>query len=142
MKTIIACTIIIVSIFLVGCDSVSSSEESSVKTPSSFVKFEQVGYLKADNNLRYFTFWLNTNAAIKSDTLSPELLDKIRKHGSSQMNTRGQVTASFYYLEKSQTPDITLLSAQNANDVAHNKKPIATVWIMPNGQVNLFEKPE
>ncbi len=58
------------------------------------------------------------------------------------MNTQGRVTASFYYLEKNNTPDITTLNAQNANDLAHEKKPIASVWIMPTGKINLIIKPE
>lgn len=58
------------------------------------------------------------------------------------MNTSGQVTASFYYIDKSSVPDITTLNAQRANDIAHERKPIASVWIMPTGKINLIKNPE
>jgi hypothetical protein len=104
--------------------------------------FEQVGYYKGDNKLRYFTFYVNSPETIKESAIPKDFLDAVREHGSEQTNTSGQITASFYYLDKNSTPDISTLSATKANDLAHNKKPIAAVWIMPNGQVNVIEKPE
>ena len=85
---------------------------------------------------------MGSDSAINPDSISPNTTNEIKKHGSNRMNTAGEVTASFYYLDRNQVPDIPLLNAQTANDIAHERKPIASVWIMPTGQINLIEKPE
>jgi len=70
------------------------------------------------------------------------VFNALKKHGSKQMNTSGRVTASFYYINKNSAPDITMLDSQKANDIAHERKPIASVWIMPTGRINLIKNPE
>ena len=117
----------------------SCGESSSKKEKLSF---EQIGYFKNNNKLRYFTFWIKPDSMINPNSISEKTYNAIKEHGSKQTNTSGKITTSFYYLDKGQTPDITLLSAQEANDLAHTKKPIAAVWIMPNGQINLIKNPE
>jgi hypothetical protein len=117
----------------------SQSVQGSVKTSLSF---EQVGYYKGESKLRYFTFYVSSAEPLKENNLPHDFLDNLKEHGSKQMNTSGQITASFYYLTRDSTPDITTLSADKANDIAHNRKPIVAVWIMPNGQINVIEKPE
>lgn len=61
--------------------------------------FEQVGYYKGDDNLRYFTFYVEGYESADRDDLPAELVALIKEHGSSRVNTDGQVTASFYYLK-------------------------------------------
>lgn len=106
------------------------------------ISFDRVGYFKGDNNLRYFTFYINTQETVDRNNIPEELVKLTKEHGSKQMNTPGKVTASFYYLEKNKTPDITTLTANKANDLAHEMKPIISVWIMPNGQINQIKNPE
>ena len=79
---------------------------------------------------------------INPDSVPSNILNEIKQLGSLRMNTDGRVTASFYYLDRNQVPDITLLNAQAANDIAHERKPIASVWVMPTGRVDLIENPE
>ena len=120
----------------------TACETKEIKTPSGInVDFEQIGYYKGENKLRYFTFYVKTSPSVNRSTISKEMLNEIKKHGSNRMNTSGQITASFYYFDRNSTPDITLQSAQRANDLAHEKKPIASVWIMPSGDINLIIDP-
>lgn len=106
------------------------------------ISFEQVGYFKGSNNLRYFTFNMRTEGNIDRNNIPKELLELTKKHGSKQMNTPGEITASFYYYGETQAPDITNLSAEEANSKAHEMKPVIAVWIMPNGQIHQLENPE
>lgn len=119
---------------------VAACGQPSKTTPK--LEFEQVGYYKGENNLRYLTFYVQSNMAINKDSIPESVLEQIKTHGVTRMHTEGQVTASFYYLSKSQTPDITMLTAQEANDLAHQRKPIASVWIFPTGNVEMIVKPE
>lgn len=136
--------ICIISLFSCGdnkVDKTESGQKTEVKKKNQ-LEFEQIGYMKGDNKLRYFTFYVKSKETLKYNSIPKSALREIKVHGSKRMNTSGQVTASFYYIDKASTPDITLLSAQEANDLAHERKPIASVWIMPNGQINLIENPE
>jgi hypothetical protein len=117
----------------------SEPERSAVRLPS--LSIEQIGYFKGDNRLRYFTFYVSHGYQIVDGVIPYEMQSRIKAHGAAKMHTQGQVTASFYYLDRDATPDVTLLSAQAANDLAHDRKPIMSVWIMPNGQVNSFVNP-
>jgi hypothetical protein len=125
-------------IIITSCDVAT---EQNVPTAPE-VTFEQIGYLKTESKLRYFTFYINVEDSIARDSIPQYLKNAIREDGSAQMNTDGCVTASFYYLDKNQAPDITYLSPDQANTIAHERTPLASVWIMPNGQVNLIENPE
>ena len=139
MKKNLLKSLFLASLFLIfSCGETSKTENKS----KNKLTFEQIGYFKNDSKLRYFTFWVKSDSLINPNSISEKIYDDIKEHGSNQMNTSGKITASFYYLDKGQTPDITLLSAQEANDLAHNKKPIVAVWKMPNGQVNLMKNPE
>ncbi|MDO9512071.1 MAG: hypothetical protein Q7J34_09950 [Bacteroidales bacterium] len=123
--------------------ALASGESEEEKTESGVnLNFEQVGYYKGDNNLRYFTFYVESSESLNANSISEDIFEALKKHGSKQMNTPGQVTASFYYIDRSATPDITSLTAQRANDIAHERKPIASVWIMPKGTINLIKNPE
>ena len=136
MRTVfLKSTIILGFIFFYSCGGPSD-------TSSDKLNFEQVGYYKGDNKLRYFTFWVESDTIMNPVAIPSEFLKEIKAHGAKQMNTAGQITASFYYLDKKQVPDITTLDAQAANDLAHEQRPITSVWIMPNGQINLIENPE
>ncbi len=139
MKKSLFTNLLLASLFLVfSCGEISKTERKS----EDKLTFEQIGYYKNDSKLRYFTFWVKSNSVINPNSISEKIYNEIKEHGSKQMNTSGKITASFYYLTKEQAPDITLLSAQKANDLAHNKKPIVAIWKMPNGQVNLIKNPE
>jgi hypothetical protein len=139
MKKTLFTTLLIISLFLnFSCGKTTKTKEKS----KDKLSFEQIGYFKNDNKLRYFTFWINSNNQINPSSISEKSYNEIKEHGSKQTNTSGKITASFYYLDKEQTPDITMLSAQDANDLAHKKKPIVAVWKMPNGQINLIKNPE
>lgn len=136
MKKTLLTSLLITSLFLnFSCGETTSSSKDKLS-------FEQIGYYKNDSKLRYFTFWIKSDSMINPSSISEKIYNEIKEHGSKQMNTSGKITASFYYLNKGQTPDITMLSAQKANDLAHNKKPIAAVWKMPNGQINLIKNPD
>ncbi|NEW85110.1 MAG: hypothetical protein GZ094_22475 [Mariniphaga sp.] len=127
---------------LLACLFLTFSCGETTTTSKDKLSFEQIGYFKNDSKLRYFTFWVKSDSLIVPNSINEKIFNQIKEHGSKQTNTSGKITASFYYLDKGQTPDVTLLSAQEANDLAHNKKPIAAVWIMPNGEINLIENPE
>lgn len=146
MKKSLFTNLLLASLFLVfSCGEISKTEIKSSKTEMKSedkLTFEQIGYYKNVSKLRYFTFWVKSNSVINPNSISEKIYNEIKEHGSKQMNTSGKITASFYYLVKEQAPDITLLSAQKANDLAHNKKPIVAIWQMPNGQVNLIKNPE
>ena len=101
-----------------------------------------VGYYKGETKLRYFTFYINTEVVIKRESISDELFNLIKDHGSKESHTAGLVTASFYYINKKDTPDITLLSAEQANTIAHERHPLMSVWILPNEKVVIVENPE
>ncbi len=136
MKKYLLTSLLLSSLFLIF----SCGETSTPSTDK--LSFEQIGYYKNDSKLRYFTFWIKSDSLLEPNLITEKIFSEIQEHGSKQSNTSGKITASFYYLDKRQTPDITLLSAQEANDLAHNKKPIAVVWIMPNGQINFIKNPE
>jgi len=120
--------IVLAIVFFSFLGSSCSGDGKTANSP-----FEQVGYFKGENNLRYYTFW------VKETMKNEQLLEAVKLHGSQQRNTSGQVTASFYYTSKNQAPDITNLDAETANEIAHEKKPAVAVWIMPNGQINVIE---
>lgn len=123
--------------------ALASSETEEIKTKSGrTLDFEQIGCYKGDNKLRYFTFYVKSSEPLDALSIPEDVFEELKKHGSKQMNTSGQVTASFYYIDKSSAPDITTLDAQRANDIAHERKPITSVWIMPTGKINLIKKPE
>ena len=121
---------------LIQLSSENNPKATYKKSPKTLIK--QKGYFKK-SKLRYFTFQTN----IKRDAIDDKLLKKLKAHGSKQPNTKGNVTASFYYLNTNSAPDITLAkNSQLANDIAHNHKPFLAVWIMPNQQVNMIRDPE
>ncbi len=123
--------------------ALASGETEEIKTESGItLDYEQIGYYKGDNKLRYFTFYVKSSEPLDAQSIPEDVFEELKKHGSKQMNTSGQVTASFYYFNKSSAPDITTLDAQRANDIAHERKPIASVWIMPTGKINLIKNPE
>ena len=122
--------IILVSFALFGCGE---------STPSNF---EQVGYFKNDNKLRYFTYQVADAGNSTTENISKELLASITQHGSRQMHTEGKVTAAFYYIKPNQAPNISNLAAQAANDMAHQRSPVVAIWQMPNGQTNVIQNPE
>lgn len=133
-------SILVVGIFLIL--SVASGSDEQKSQSYTNLNFEQVGYYKGENKLRYFTFYIKSSESLNRDSLSEDIFEELKKHGSKQMNTSGQITASFYYLDRNSAPDITNLDAQRANDLAHNSKPVAAIWIMPSGQINLIKNPE
>jgi hypothetical protein len=133
-------TLFIVFLFLALAYASGSEDNSSLDEPT--VKFEQVGYYKGNNKLRYFTFYINSTEELLTDSIQADVFDAIKQHGANRMNTSGQVTASFYYINKESVPDITNLSADQANKLAHQRKPIASVWIMPSGEINLIKNPQ
>lgn len=132
--------IVVVVIAVIFITSNDNSEEQEL--PRDRLIFDQIGYHKSDNNLRYFTFYVYRADMGKIDTDSEEFFNKLKQHGSSQPHTEGRVTTSFYYLDKNKTPDITQLNSQAANDLAHERDPIAAVWIQVDGEVNLIKNPE
>lgn len=132
-------------VILLGSIYSASSEDSDVRVDnpvSAELAYHQVGYYKGENNLRYFTVFVGGNDSSEIDTENMDLLQDVRRHGSTQSNTKGQVTATFYYRDRASTPDITLLDAERANDAAHAARPFAAVWILPSGDINLIENPE
>jgi hypothetical protein len=120
---------LLLTLTLVGCGSSESN-------------FDQVGYFKSENKLRYFTFQIKDPIGSTQTNISSALRAEIESHGKMQMNTSGHITASFYYLSPNNAPDITNLSAQQANDTAHAHKPIIAVWIMPTGKINVITNPK
>ena len=136
----------LVSFFAIGifiAFALASGEAEEIKTESGItLDFEQIGYYKGDNKLRYFTFYVKSSKPLDAQSIPEDVFDELKKHGSKQMNTSGQVSASFYYINKSSVPNITTLDAQRANEIVHERKPIASVWIMPTGEINLIKNPE
>ncbi len=131
---------VVVMVGILGCSSDTGTNTEDQKSAPN-IKFEQIGYYKAENKLRYFTFYVSGYGAVEGDSIPDDLKAAIEKHGSNRMHTPAQVTASFYYIELGQAPNITGLTAQAANDLAHARQPIMSVWIMPTGQVNVIERP-
>lgn len=139
MKKIFAIIIVLV---IAGC----KLDTKKFNKPSYEVTFSQVGYYKnVTSKLRYFTFnvqvWEN-GMLIDSVVPNHRIFYMLRKHGADQAHTYGAVTASFYYVNPPYAPDITLMTAQEANDAAHAHNPLASVWIKPSGLVDFITKPE
>ena len=104
--------------------------------------FEQIGYYKADNKMRAFTFLINTSEKLNKDSIPDELWTTIQNHGNNMMHTQGRQTQSFYYLSREQTPDVTMVNSYDAAiNAAYNKKPLAVVSQDISG-VNLIKNPE
>lgn len=122
-------------LLIAGCGGSDNSETEKVK-------FEQVGYFKSPDNLRYYTFYVKTDLDNNNEVEYSELKKIVEKHGSELMNTSGKVTVGFYYDDKINTPNITNYSAERANEVAHEMKPMFAVWNYGNGQIKLIENPE
>jgi hypothetical protein len=148
MKKVIKWFFIIFGIYFiylfVFTDLSTNSNEEIINKEDLKLEFDQVGYYKLpdkNNRLRYFTFNVFSNVTLNKDSIPDSVFEKIYQHGSKMMNTSGAITATFYYIEPNYAPDITLLNANTAPDVAHDRKPIASVWIMPNGQINFFKNP-
>ena len=92
--------------------ALASVETEEIKTESGIsLDFEQIGYYKGDNKLRYFTFYVKSSEPLDAQSIPEDVFEELKKHGSKQMNTSGQVTASFYYIDRSSVPDITTLDA-------------------------------
>lgn len=123
--------------FIIQCKNEGYKTESGIN-----LEFQQIGYFKGDNNLRYFTFHVKSSERIEENSILEDVFKVIKEHGSKQMNTSGQITASFYYIIEGSAPDISLLNSEEANKIAHARKPIAALWIMPSGQINLIKNPE
>ncbi|NOX47150.1 MAG: hypothetical protein GXO89_09260 [Chlorobi bacterium] len=72
--------------------AVASSESEGEKTESGInLNFEQIGYYKGENKLRYFTFYVNSSETLNPDSITEDVFEALKKHGSKQMNTSGQV---------------------------------------------------
>ena len=104
--------------------------------------FEQVGYYKGANKLRYFTVYVKGHEDVDRENIPAELEAEIVVHGSKQMHTDYRLTATFYYTEPGQAPNVTGMTAAQANAWAHDQKPLMAVWIMANEQVNVFRNPQ
>jgi len=78
---------------ILSADPESSGERSASDLPQ-FNSPEQIGYFKADNNNRVFTFNI--------DRRMPEA--DIRSHANSRMHTGGRITYVFYYYGDAPNP--------------------------------------
>lgn len=148
MKKLIKWVFIVFGIYFiylfVFTDLSTDFNEEIIKKEDIKLDFNQIGYFKSpdkNNRIRYFTFNVLINTPVNKDSIPDSVFEKIYQHGSKRMNTAGAITATFYYIEPNYAPDITLLNANTVLDVAHDRKPIASVWKMPNGQINFFKNP-
>ncbi len=58
------------------------------------------------------------------------------------MHTANRVTATFYYLHKENTPDISTARNETiANEIAHDHKPLVAVWKFSKDKINVIENP-
>jgi len=104
--------------------------------------FEQVGYFK-QNKYRVFTFYINSSIKYDKDSIPNELWEKITKDGKSQKHTEGCQTQSFYYLNRSDAPDITMFdNFINVVDKAYDNKPLAVYFKDERGNEGLIKYPE
>ncbi len=104
------------------------------------LEFEQIGYSFRRNNDRYFTFHIKSPRKLANEDMS-KFLEIVKEHGSKRRHTKGASTASFYYMKRENTPDITKMWASRATKKAHENKPIASVWINKEGECTLIKNP-
>jgi len=110
--------------------------KKEVSSPVTAVSFKQVGYFKSQSRFRVFTFYVKINSPIQKGNIPDEILTAIKQHGRRQMHTSGCITASFYYFNKSKTPDVTMeTSYANAVNTAQSFKPAVFVLINPADEV-------
>jgi hypothetical protein len=139
IKNVLIVLIIVAIVFALA--ELIGKKKDNTSNKKNKLTFEQIGYFKSQDRLRYFTFYVEVPE--QPDYIHSEnFYNEIKKHGAGQMYTDGKTTASFYYLDKKSTPDITLLNAQQANNIAHENNPIASVWIHPTGKINLIKNPQ
>ena len=128
----------LVVLFIIALFMPSDNES---KSDSKRLSFKQVGYLKTNDNTRYKTFYIPQLKGISQDSISQEIFDIIEEHGSSLQRTEGKLSASFYYTDSENTPDISLMSVNDALDLVHELRPIASSWNFPNGNSNFIKNP-
>lgn len=136
--------IVIASLFVLSLLGGLFKQETATAKKEEKLTIEQIGYFwNKDIGLRYKTFYISSDNGTLGDSLSSSFLSQIKAHGSSQQQTPGKVTASFYYTNKEGTPDVTMArSGEEANATIHRKKPRVAVWKLPSGDINLIENPE
>lgn len=133
-------SIILISIFFVliyGCIN-----DSKIKvTDTMSIEFEQIGYFK-DDQQRVFTFYINSTEKIDKNNVPEKLWSVIEGHGKQQMNTQGKNTQSFYYLSRTNTPDVTNMKTYvRAIDKAYLNESLSLVYIMFNGEKGIIRNP-
>jgi hypothetical protein len=109
-------------------DETESDGSSVTATQGSDFEYrspEQVGYFKADNNNRVFTFNI--------DSRMPEA--EIRSHADSRMHTSGRITYVFYYYGDASNPT-TASSLDRALQITENTNFRYSFMKMGNGQSN------
>lgn len=125
-------SLILVLIYLGGC-SIENKKYN----------FDQIGYYKSENNLRVFTFYINTQEQLSKDSIPEELWTLINEHGRNRMHTQGVQTQSFYFLDKKKAPDVTMYpSFDKALNKAYDNKPLAVVYIDNYGKKGLIQNPD
>jgi hypothetical protein len=156
IKYIAITSFVVMASFSVYIALMSSPEPIENKDSNSndseyTLKFTEVGYYKDKSKLRYYTVYIdflssNHNSkkplTIDRDSLPDYLLNQIKEHGSKKMHTDNSVTATFYYLNKENTPDITNSRNQTiANEIAHDHKPLVAVWKFSKDKINVIKNP-
>lgn len=134
-------SIVLISMFFVLSYSCNSDTKIKV-TETLSIEFEQIGYFKNDQQ-RVFTFYINSTEIIDKNNIPEKLWSVIEEHGKKQMNTQGKNTQSFYYLSRTNAPDVTNMKTyEGAIDKASLNEPLALVYIMFNGDKGIIKKPK
>ena len=126
-RVIYIVTALLVTLMVIGILSSNpeSSGESSGSDLPQFSSPEQIGYFKADNNNRVFTFNI--------DRRMPEA--EIRSHADRRMHTSGRITYAFYYYGDAPNPT-TASSLDRALQITENSDFRYSYMKMGNGQSN------
>lgn len=120
IAAVLVVTIALISIF---SSDPNSSEGSSGSVTAQFSTPEQVGYFKADNNNRVFTYRIDRRMQESA----------IRSHADSRMHTTGRITYVFYYFNDVPNPT-TASNLDRALQITESSDFKYSFMKMGNGQ--------
>ena len=94
--------------------------------------FDQIGYFK-ENKLRVFSIF------VKDFEDTDKMWGKIESHAKRQMYSEGGATFVFYFKDRNNTPDVTLVGAEF--DKRYERYCVAGYWKYADGSEKFVKYP-
>lgn len=113
---------------IIGAFISCNSEKSTFKLVSSF----------GNDTIQYYTFNISERVDL-SGGMTDQVKAEIKEHGTLQAR-KEVVTATFYF--RGNAPNIeNAIGGLDASTKIQESKPVAVLWAMPDGRVQLIENP-